>query len=59
MSNATTSTPKDKIKIVLLEGIHPSAVELFEKDGYKNIFTAAKLKLYIINQKSKNSIWIK
>ena len=42
MSNATTSTPKDKIKIVLLEGIHPSAVELFEKDGYKNIFTAAK-----------------
>ncbi|PHS13178.1 MAG: phosphoglycerate dehydrogenase [Kangiella sp.] len=42
MSSVTTSTPKDQIKIVLLEGIHPSAEELFRKDGYNNIFTASK-----------------
>jgi len=42
VSSVTTSTPKDQIKIVLLEGIHPSAEELFRKDGYNNIFTAAK-----------------
>lgn len=35
------SYPKDKIKILLLEGIHQSAVEEFEKRGYKNI-TAVK-----------------
>ncbi len=35
------SYPKDKIKILLLEGIHPSAIEEFEKRGYKNI-TAVK-----------------
>jgi len=38
----TTSLAKDNIKIVLLEGIHPSAEEVFRKDGYNNIFTAAK-----------------
>ncbi len=38
----STSTPKDNIKIVLLEGIHPSAETLFRKDGYNNIFTASK-----------------
>jgi len=42
VSSATTSKPKDQIKIVLLEGIHPSAEELFRKDGYNNIFTASK-----------------
>ncbi len=42
MNTVTTSTPKDQIKIVLLEGIHPSAEELFRKDGYNNIFTASK-----------------
>ena len=42
MSGQNTSLAKDNIKIVLLEGIHPSAEELFRKDGYNNIFTAAK-----------------
>ncbi|QQS29889.1 MAG: phosphoglycerate dehydrogenase [Sphingobacteriales bacterium] len=32
-----TSFPKDKIKVLLLEGIDPSAVDLFEKAGYTNI----------------------
>ncbi len=32
-----TSLDKDKIKILLLEGIHPSAVDSFHKDGYHNI----------------------
>ncbi len=32
-----TSLPKDKMKIVLLEGIHRSAVDAFRSDGYSNI----------------------
>lgn len=32
-----TSLAKREIKILLLEGIHPSAVEKFEKSGYINI----------------------
>jgi D-3-phosphoglycerate dehydrogenase len=32
-----TSLDKSKIKVVLLEGIHASAVELFRTDGYTNI----------------------
>lgn len=32
-----TSYPKDKIKILLLEGIHPSAVQEFNAAGYTNI----------------------
>jgi D-3-phosphoglycerate dehydrogenase len=32
-----TSLDKNKIKIVLLEGIHPSAVEAFQRDGYTEI----------------------
>jgi D-3-phosphoglycerate dehydrogenase len=32
-----TSLDKDKIKILLLEGIHPSAAEKFQADGYRNI----------------------
>jgi D-3-phosphoglycerate dehydrogenase len=32
-----TSLDKSKIKILLLEGIHPSAVEKFRQDGYCNI----------------------
>lgn len=31
------SYPKDKIKILLLEGIHRSAIDEFEKRGYTNI----------------------
>ncbi len=33
----TTSLKKDKIKVLLLEGVHPSAVETFQKDGYTRI----------------------
>ncbi len=32
-----TSLDKTKIKILLLEGIHPSATEKFQADGYSNI----------------------
>ncbi|MBV1910255.1 MAG: phosphoglycerate dehydrogenase [Kangiellaceae bacterium] len=42
MANQTTSLAKENIKIVLLEGIHPSAEEVFREDGYSNIFTAPK-----------------
>ncbi len=31
------SYPKSKIKIVLLENIHPKAVEIFQKEGYTNV----------------------
>jgi D-3-phosphoglycerate dehydrogenase / 2-oxoglutarate reductase len=37
-----TSFDKDRIKIVLLEGIHPSAEELFRANGYQQIVTATK-----------------
>ncbi len=30
-----TSYPKDKIRVVLLENIHPRAVEIFEHEGFK------------------------
>ncbi len=33
----TTSLDKSKIKILLLEGIHPTAVEAFRADGYTGI----------------------
>lgn len=32
-----TSFPKSKIKILLLEGIHPNAVQTFAKYGYTNV----------------------
>ncbi len=38
----TTSLAKSKIKIVLLEGVHPSAREVFERDGYSNIVSHPK-----------------
>ncbi|MCB1585109.1 MAG: phosphoglycerate dehydrogenase [Xanthomonadales bacterium] len=31
------SLSKEKIKVVLLEGVHPLAEELFRKDGYNNV----------------------
>ena len=37
MSSERLSLPKDKIKILLLEGIHDTAVAMFEQDGYTNI----------------------
>jgi D-3-phosphoglycerate dehydrogenase / 2-oxoglutarate reductase len=33
----TTSLGKNKIKILLLEGVHQSAVDAFREDGYSNI----------------------
>ena len=32
-----TSFPKSKIKVLLLEGIHTSAVHFFKQAGYKNV----------------------
>jgi D-3-phosphoglycerate dehydrogenase len=34
---AQQSLEKSKIKILLLEGVHPSAVEILQKSGYSNI----------------------
>ncbi|NML18790.1 phosphoglycerate dehydrogenase [Azohydromonas caseinilytica] len=39
---ARLSMPKDKLKFVLLEGIHPGAVELLRRDGYTQIETLPK-----------------
>lgn len=39
MITENTSFPKDKIKIVLLENISPSAIEEFHKAGYNNVVT--------------------
>jgi D-3-phosphoglycerate dehydrogenase len=36
------SVPKDRLKFVLLEGIHPSATEVLRQDGYTNIETHPK-----------------
>ncbi|MBB4197808.1 D-3-phosphoglycerate dehydrogenase [Rhodoblastus sphagnicola] len=40
--NARLSLSKDKIKVLLLEGIHHSAVELFENAGYSNVTRLTK-----------------
>jgi len=32
-----TSFPKNKIKVLLLEGVHPISVENFKKNGYENV----------------------
>ncbi len=40
--NAALSFPKDKIKVLLLEGIHESGVALFEAAGYTNVTRLAK-----------------
>ena len=39
---AATSLAKNKIKIVLLEGVHPSAAEMLRRDGYTNILSHPK-----------------
>jgi D-3-phosphoglycerate dehydrogenase len=36
-SQRKTSLDKGKIKVLLLEGVHPSAVDAFRTDGYTNI----------------------
>jgi D-3-phosphoglycerate dehydrogenase len=36
------SVPKDKLKFVLLEGIHPTAVEALRADGYTQVVTLPK-----------------
>lgn len=40
--NHRLSVPKDKLKFVLLEGIHASAVEALRRDGYSQVVTSAK-----------------
>ncbi len=44
MTDATPrhSVPKDKLRFVLLEGIHASAVQALAEDGYANVETHAK-----------------
>src|SRR5262245_36708423 len=32
-----TSYPKEKMNVLLLEGVHPSAIDLFKKEGYGNV----------------------
>ncbi|REJ85313.1 MAG: phosphoglycerate dehydrogenase [Bacteroidetes bacterium] len=33
----STTFPKEKIEILLLEGVHPAALKLFKENGYSNI----------------------
>ncbi|AKJ26985.1 phosphoglycerate dehydrogenase [Caldimonas brevitalea] len=40
--SARLSVQKDKLKFVLLEGIHPSAVEALARDGYTQVHAHAK-----------------
>jgi len=40
--NARLSLSKDKIKVLLLEGIHQSAVDLFQNAGYSNVTRLTK-----------------
>lgn len=40
--NARLSLPKEKIKVLLLEGIHESAVDLFRAAGYTNVTRLTK-----------------
>jgi D-3-phosphoglycerate dehydrogenase len=42
MAPKKTSYPKQDIKVLLLEGISPNAVETFRAAGYSNIVTHAK-----------------
>src|SRR5947209_17091465 len=35
MANQITSFPKNQIKVLLLENIHPLAVELFNREGFQ------------------------
>lgn len=42
MVTQQTSFDKKNIKIVLLEGVHPSAEKVFRDQGYDNIVTASK-----------------
>ena len=37
MQKSLTSFPKEKIKILLLEGIHPSSLKLFHDNGFDNV----------------------
>ena len=56
---AQQSLEKSKIKFLLLEGVHPSAVEALQKSGYSNIeqhkkaLPPAELKLAIANAQSR------
>ena len=40
--NARLSLSKDKIKVLLLEGIHQGAVDLFHNAGYTNVTRLTK-----------------
>lgn len=35
--NKLTSFPKEKLKILLLEGIHPTAVKIIKNAGYSHV----------------------
>ena len=39
---ARLSVPKEKLKFVLLEGIHPSALEVLAADGYTHVVTSPR-----------------
>ena len=40
MQKTLTSFPKEKIKVLLLEGVHPAALKLFHDKGFDNIETS-------------------
>jgi D-3-phosphoglycerate dehydrogenase len=37
-----TTFPKDKINVLLLEGVHPSAIKLFNEAGYQRVESVSK-----------------
>lgn len=54
-SKKTLSLPKEKIKILLLEGMHKNAVELFNKHDYTNIeYHVSSLDEKELTEKIKN-----
>ena len=52
-----TSTDKDKIKFLLLEGIHPSAVDVLNAAGYTEIesLPGALALAWVCGKKTLNS----
>jgi D-3-phosphoglycerate dehydrogenase len=53
-TQAATSFPKNQIKVLLLENIHPLAVELFTKEGYQIESVASALSEEALKEKIKD-----
>ena len=56
--NTNTSFPKEKIKILMLEGVHPAALQLFKDHGYCDIkiVKVARSEEDLVSKISKSNI---